>query len=50
VVANYLVLTKVDADPALSAAQSTAQGLCRAAHLHPSGWPQAMSTCQVSRA
>ena len=29
--------TKVDADLALSAEQSTAQGPCRAAHLHPSG-------------
>jgi hypothetical protein len=28
---------KVDADPALSAEQSTAQGPFRAAHLHPSG-------------
>jgi hypothetical protein len=36
-VANYLVLTKVDADLALSAEQSTAQGPCRAANLHPSG-------------
>jgi hypothetical protein len=36
-VANCLVLTKVDADPALSAEQSTAQGPCCAAHLHPSG-------------
>ena len=35
--ANYLVLTKVDADLAPSAEQSTAQGPSRAAHLHPSG-------------
>jgi hypothetical protein len=36
-VANCLVLTKVDADLAPSAQQSTAQGPSRAAHLHPSG-------------
>jgi len=42
-VANCQVLTKVDADLALSAEQSTAQGPCRAANLHPSGWPPAMS-------
>src|SRR5215207_3210895 len=35
--ANCLVLTKVDADLALSAERSTAQGPYRAAHLHPSG-------------
>ena len=33
---NYLVLTKVDADLAPSAEQSTAQGQWCAAHLHPS--------------
>ena len=36
-VANSLVPTKVDADPAPSAEQSTTQGPSRAAHLHPSG-------------
>jgi hypothetical protein len=36
-VANCLVLTKVDADLAPSAEQSTAQGPSRVAHLHPSG-------------
>ena len=35
--ANCLVLTKVDADLASSAEQSTAQRPCRAAYLHPSG-------------
>jgi hypothetical protein len=35
--------TKVDADLASSAEQSTAQGPGRVAHLHPSGWPPAMS-------
>jgi hypothetical protein len=35
--ANYLVLTKVDANLAPSAEQSTAKGPPRAAHLHPSG-------------
>jgi hypothetical protein len=35
--ANCLVLIKVDADPAPSPEQSTAQGPFRAAHLHPSG-------------
>jgi hypothetical protein len=34
-VANCLVLTKVDADLAPSAEQSTAQGSCCVAHLHP---------------
>ena len=32
---NYLVLTKVDADPAPSAEQSTTQGPSCAAHFHP---------------
>lgn len=36
-VANSLVFTKVDVDLASSAEQSTAQGPCRAAHLHASG-------------
>ena len=36
-VANSLVPTKVDADLAPSAEQPTAQGACRAAHLHLSG-------------
>jgi len=37
VVANCLVLTKVDADLVPSAEQSTAQAPSRADHLHPSG-------------
>jgi hypothetical protein len=42
-VANYLVLTKVDADLALSAEQSTAQGNSVLPIFIPQGWPQAMS-------
>ena len=41
--ANYLVLTKVDADLALSAEQSTAQGNSVLPIFIPQGWPQAMS-------
>jgi len=42
-VANCLVLAKVDADPALSAEQSTAQGRVVLPIFIRQGWPQAMS-------
>ena len=41
--ANYLVLTKVDADLAPSAEQSTARGRFVPPIFIPQGWPQAMS-------
>ena len=41
--ANYLVLTKVDADLAPSAEQSTAQGRVVLRIFIRHGWPQAMS-------
>jgi hypothetical protein len=40
---NYLVLTKVDADVAPSAEQSTAQGHGVLPIFIPQGWPQAMN-------
>jgi hypothetical protein len=43
VVANYLVLTKVDADPALSAEQSRPKGRLVLPIFIRQGWPQAMS-------
>jgi hypothetical protein len=42
-VANYLVLTKVDADLALSAEQWTARGRVVLPIFIPQGWPPAMS-------
>jgi hypothetical protein len=42
-VANYLVLTKVDADPALSAEQSRPKGRFVLPIFIRQGWPQAMS-------
>jgi len=42
-VANYLVLTKVDADLALSAEQWTAKGRVVLPIFIPQGWPPAMS-------
>jgi hypothetical protein len=42
-VANYLVLTKVDADPALSAEQSRPKGRLVLPIFIRQGWPQAMS-------
>jgi hypothetical protein len=48
-VANYLVLTTVDADPALSAEQSRPKGRLVLPIFIRQGWPQAMSHYHESR-
>src|SRR5829696_5736262 len=47
-VANYLVLTTVDADPALSAEQSRPKGRVVLPIFIRQGWPQAMSHLSVT--